>query len=190
MILMFVRHGVTDWNIQERFQGQLDVPLSNVGCLQAEVLKRHLAGVAFDAIYSSPLRRAYQTAHVIAGRNRILTDWRLAERHHGIWQGRRKQEIALRWPDLWERWDKQPISFTPQGGECAMQVQSRVQDFLQSIEGKTVLCVSHGVVIQTARSILLGTSYADNIRDLPRNASVHTFYVGRNQVDYCREDVL
>jgi len=180
--LVIVRHGQTDWNREERFQGQLDIPLNAVGRRQAETLNQQLGSVLFDARYSSPLRRAYETAEVIARGLPVHTDARLTEIHHGSWQGRTKRDIASEWPHLWNDWNKEPLNFTPPGGEAARSVRSRVEDFLQEVGGNNILCVSHGVVIQTFLSVLLGTSQEDYI---PSNASVHTFVFRDNRVrDY------
>jgi broad specificity phosphatase PhoE len=154
MNLVVVRHGQTDWNVEERYQGQLDVPLNATGRSQAEALKCNLAGIDFDAAYSSPLSRAFETAQIIANELEIVADGRLSEIHHGAWQGQTKLEIAERWPDEWERWSREPLHFTPPGGESMARVRTRVEDFLTSIRGSNVLCVSHGIVIQTLLSIL------------------------------------
>ena len=171
MNLVVVRHGQTDWNVEERYQGQLDVPLNAVGRHQAEALKRHLAGTQFDTAYSSPLRRAFETAQIIAGELPLIADARLTEIHHGDWQGKTKADIEKRWPDEWNRWNREPERFTPPGGESAVRVRARVEEFLATIQGTSILCVSHGVVIQTLLSILK--------RDVcvPPNASVHILNV-------------
>src|SRR5262245_42645494 len=153
--LVLVRHGQTDWNREERFQGQLDIPLNAAGRAQAETLKQQLGGSRFDVAYSSPLRRAYETAEIIAGGLRVFADARLTEIHHGSWQGRTKQDIADLWPEDWVQWNKLPLQFTPPGGEPAPSVRSRVEDFLQHIQGEHILCVSHGVIIQTFLSVLI-----------------------------------
>ena len=157
MMLVFIRHGQTDWNVEERYQGRLDIPLNDVGRRQAEALKCHLAGVRFDTAYSSPLRRALETAHIITNDLPIIVDERLAEIDHGLWQGRTKAEIASRWPEQWEQWSREPLGFTAPRGESAARVRERVEEFLSTIEGKNILCVSHGVVIQTLLSILLSS---------------------------------
>ena len=167
MNLVVVRHGQTDWNVEERYQGQLDVPLNAIGRSQAEALKRDLAGIDFDAAYSSPLSRAFETAQVIANELEVIADERLSEIHHGAWQGQRKFDIAEQWPDEWERWSKEPLHFTPPGGESVARVRARVEDFLTSIRGTNVLCVSHGIVIQNLLSILKHDTC------VPPNASVH-----------------
>ena len=177
MNLVVVRHGQTDWNVEERYQGQLDLPLNAVGRTQAEALKRRLAGTQFDTAYSSPLRRAFETAQIIAGELPLIADTRLSEIHHGDWQGKTKADIEERWPDEWNRWNREPEHFTPPGAESASRVRARVEDFLRTIQGTTVLCVSHGVVIQTLLSILkpvdLHRACRAHDTQVPPNASVH-----------------
>jgi alpha-ribazole phosphatase len=155
--LILVRHGLTDWNLERRYQGRLDIPLNAAGRAQAEALKAQLEDVPFEIVYSSPLRRAYETAEIISGGRPLVCDERLAEIDHGTWQGRTQDEIAERWPCEWQRWNTDPDQFTPPGGETAAQVQSRVKAFMSDIREKAALCVSHGVVIQTFLSTVLGT---------------------------------
>jgi broad specificity phosphatase PhoE len=173
---VFVRHGITDWNADGRFQGRLDIPLNAAGRRQAEILRDRLASISFDRIYTSPLRRAEETAQIVAGAQSIVSDWRLAEIDHGDWQGRTKQEIAVRWPDAWDAWNKDPLATATGGGESPEEVRRRVEDFLNTAAGEDVLCVSHGIVIQTVRRILLGARLEDSVTS-PRNASVHTFLI-------------
>jgi broad specificity phosphatase PhoE len=178
--LVLIRHGQTDWNVEERFQGQLDTAMNAVGRRQAADVKRYLAGTMFDKVYSSPLCRAFETARLIVGDSPIIPDRRLSEIHHGLWQGRTKNEIHRRWPDQWKRWQEQP-HFIPRDGEPAGVVRLRVEDFLMSMQGTNILCVSHGVIIQNVLSVLLGGSYG---ADVPRNGSVHIFYFRKK--DVCR----
>ena len=137
-------------------------------------MKHHLAGVRFDTVYSSPLRRAWDTARIVAGELPVIPDERLAEIHHGSWQGRTKTNIASRWPGEWERWNKEPLRFTPPDGEPAACVRARVEDFLGTLQGTNILCVSHGVVIQTFLSVLAGGSFLEHTH-APANGSIHTF---------------
>jgi broad specificity phosphatase PhoE len=186
---VFIRHGATDWNLEGRFQGQLDIPLNSEGRLQAQAVKDRLGSAAFDEIYTSPLRRASETARIIAGERVVQTDWRLAEIHHGEWQGLTKEEIASRWPDTWTAWNKDPLGTTTGSGESPDEVRRRVEEFLRTARGQAVLCVSHGIVIQTVRTILLGTQLEDRDRT-PRNASVHTFHVQETGPARYSEEVI
>ena len=190
MMLMFIRHGQTDWNLEERYQGRLDVPLNDVGRRQAKALKRRLAEVCFDTAYSSPLRRALETAQIIANDLHIIVDERLAEIDHGLWQGRTKAEIASRWPEQWEQWSKEPLGFTAPCGESAARVRERLESFLRTIEGKNILCVSHGVVIQTLPSVLLAHPFLEDDTYVPANGSIHTIrFRGRDVYDYRIEQI-
>jgi broad specificity phosphatase PhoE len=189
--LVVVRHGQTDWNVDERFQGRLDVPLNVKGRQQAGTLSKHLASATFDTVYASPLRRSAETARIVVGSLPITFDGKLAEIHHGCWQGRTKQEIAERWPDQWNRWQDEPKRFAPSGGESVDHVRLRVEDFLQTIQGTTVLCVSHGVVIQAFLSILLDDSCRRPPTYVPPNASIHIFSIdGKNVCDYRASEIV
>ena len=176
--LVLVRHGQTEWNVEERFQGQLDIPMNAVGCRQAADVKAYLAGTTFDQVYTSPLRRAFETARLIVEGSAVTPDWRLSEIHHGSWQGRTKNEIRRQWPDQWKRWREQS-QFTPRNGEPAGRVRLRVEEFFQSMQGTNVLCVSHGVIIQNFLSLLLGSSYSAQV---PCNCSIHLFYFRKSEV--------
>ncbi len=189
-MLVAVRHGQTDWNMEQRFQGHLDIPLNAAGYSQAETLKSHLAAIRFDAAYSSPLRRALETAQIIASDLPVSVDTRLIEIHHGCWQGRTKQDIAESWPHEWEQWNTEPRRFTPSGGESADCVRARVEDFLDAMQGTNILCVSHGVVIQTLLSVLVGGRYTGHNAYEPANGSIHTvWFRNKNVSDYRTERI-
>jgi broad specificity phosphatase PhoE len=184
-MLVVVRHGQTDWNLAERFQGHIDVPLNVSGCNQAKALRRRLEGIHFDATYSSPLRRALTTAQIINRDLPITLDARLMEIHHGCWQGRTKLYVARRWPDHWVRSNCEPERLTPDGGESVRHVRARVEDFISAVQGKNVLCVSHGVVIQTLLSILAGGTHMESNAYVPANGSMHTIrFHARDVYDY------
>ncbi len=184
-MLVAIRHGQTDWNVEERFQGHLDIPLNRVGYGQAKTLRSRLAGIRFDTAYSSPLQRALATAQIIASGVPVFVDTRLIEIHHGCWQGRTKRDIAERWPGEWQRWSTRPRHFTPPAGETADGVRTRIQDFLNAMQGTNILCVSHGVVIQTLLSILIGGPYSDHKAYEPENGSIHRVWFSDKSVcDY------
>jgi broad specificity phosphatase PhoE len=189
-VLVAIRHGQTDWNVEQRFQGHLDIPLNAAGYSQAEALRLRLAAFRFDAAYSSPLRRALATAQIIASDLPVLIDTRLIEIHHGCWQGRTKQDIAERWPHEWDQWNREPQRFTPSGGETAACIRARIEDFLNTMQGTNILCVSHGVVIQTLLSILLGGRYLEPNAYEPANGSIHTVRFRNKDVsDYRTERI-
>lgn len=187
-MLIAIRHGQTDWNVEERFQGHLDIPLNHIGFNQAQALRSRLAAIPFDSAYSSPLRRALTTAQIIASDLPVAVDPRLIEIHHGCWQGQTKRDIAERWPQEWERWNSDPERFTPTDGETADGVRTRIRDFLDTMQGTNILCVSHGVVIQTLLSVLIGGRYMDHKAYEPANGSIHTVWFRDNSVADYRAD--
>jgi broad specificity phosphatase PhoE len=133
--LILCRHGETDWNVEGRYQGQDDPPLNGQGVAQARQLAEELRDVGLEVLYSSPLRRALQTAEVVATTLGLPlnVDRRLMEIHQGDWQGRLRAEIAARYPALFRRWQSEPWAVTPPGGENLARVQSRVYAALDEI---------------------------------------------------------
>jgi len=189
-MLVAVRHGETDWNAEYRFQGQLDIPLNVAGCSQAVALRSRLSSSGFDTVYSSPLRRAFETARVISPGLPILEDARLTEIHHGSWQGKTRLEIETQCPDEWKQWRRGSRRFAPPGGESSMSVRARVEDFLGTFRGTNVLCVSHGVVIQILLAILTGSSRLGQDLYVPANGSIHTFrFRNANLCEYRIEQI-
>ncbi len=149
--LILVRHGISVWNAEGRFQGQSDPPLSDRGRRQAEMLAKELAGRGIREIYSSDLLRASQTAKALAKSTslRVVLDSRLREIHQGLWEGRLRGDIKQQWPELVSQWEKDPWKCSPPEGETLQQVDARVRSFLgdlleRSVDGN-VAVVSHKV---------------------------------------------
>jgi broad specificity phosphatase PhoE len=151
--LILIRHGETDWNVKGRYQGQADPPLNQKGVAQARQLAPKLRGVGLDALYSSPLRRALQTAQILAEALDIPlhTEPRLMEIHQGEWQTLLYTEIAARYPELFHRWQTEPWTVTIPGGENIAQVQERVyaavDEILARQRGQCVGLVTHRIPI-------------------------------------------
>jgi len=140
--LGLIRHGVTDWNLAGRMQGHTDIPLNETGIWQAKQLARRLAdeGVRWEAIYSSDLKRASETARYICEAlqlDEVRLDPRLRERGFGLAEGLTVQERAERFgPGLEEA-----------GVESAEQVLERCKQFLEDLLARgesRILIVSHG----------------------------------------------
>ncbi len=153
--LHLVRHGQTDWNIEGRFQGQADPPLNAVGRAQAEALAGGLAGGPYQALFTSDLARAHQTAAALAARVGLVArpDPRLREVHHGAWDGLLLAEIQARYPADWLARERAPETARPPGGETVGEVAARVAAALDDIArqhcGEDVLVVSHGLALAT-----------------------------------------
>ncbi|MDQ3929081.1 MAG: histidine phosphatase family protein [Chloroflexota bacterium] len=159
-----VRHGETTWNRERRFQGQQDVPLSQLGVEQSGIVARWLAEqqASFAAVYSSDLARAVQTAGIIAATLGLEPVYApaLREIHVGEWQGLLVDEIRQRYPGQLEEWDRLVDRFTLPGGESIPQVRDRVFGFYNSIvtrhPGQAIVIVSHGACLAALIVAMLG----------------------------------
>lgn len=147
--LYLVRHGETAWNRRGIYQGTTDVPLSATGEAQAEQLATTLRDVVFDAGYTSPLRRARETAEkVLRGRVPLVEVRDLREISYGLWQGRGMEPAGRCSPGLEWRWRENPWSVRFPGGETLEEVHARGTAALEGIlavhQGDTVLVSGHG----------------------------------------------
>ncbi len=134
-ILYLIRHGETPWNVEGRYQGQLDPPLTKKGQQQAAATATKLAGLNFKAIYSSDLARAYQTAQALAAKTGlpVQLDRRLREIHQGDWQGVLIGDIRAGWPQEIGGWEADPWQHQPPGGETLSQLQDRILAVIDDI---------------------------------------------------------
>jgi len=156
------RHGQTAWNLQRRFQGQLDVPLDDLGRAQAARAAALLAGFSPSAIVSSDLVRARETAQALAdvtGRQ-IATDPRLREIDVGVWQGLTFDEVAERYPVEAASW-RDGGDGRRGGGESLVEVGARavaaVDDALVSLaDGATLVVVTHGAAGRAIVASMIG----------------------------------
>lgn len=151
--LVLIRHGETDWNVEGRYQGQADPPLNARGLAQARRLAEELRDAGLDVLYSSPLRRAAETAEILASALNLPLhlEPRLMEINQGAWQGRLRGDIAARYPETFRRWQTEPWRVTPPGGESLAQVQARVYSAVEDIvarhKGQRIGLVTHRVPI-------------------------------------------
>ena len=145
-MIYIVRHGQTDWNVLGKIQGITNIPLNDKGREQAEEVKVQLQDVHFDAVFTSPLDRALDTASIIAPNAHVIIDDRLLERSYGGVEGSLK--IAL--PALRKLNSDQAL-----GIESIKSVRERIDEFCTEIEekyqNKNVLVVTHAAVIAFAR---------------------------------------
>ena len=148
-----VRHGETQWNVESRIQGQGDSPLTPAGLAQAEAIAGRLASERFDALVSSDLGRAMQTAAAIARRcgHAIVPDPRLRERNFGAGEGMTYAEIDRAWPDAFSRVRETDPDMAVPGGESRRQFHERVRDAFARLagahDGRRVAVVAHGGVL-------------------------------------------
>lgn len=159
--LLLVRHGETTWNAAGRYQGQIDVPLSDVGRQQAAALAQYLAQEKIDVIYASDLQRAAETAQHIAASHSlpVLTDPRLREISFGEWEGLTHAEIRERYSEALDSWLDAPMDNAPPAGETMTQVAERVRPLLdamiQAHQEQTVLWATHGGLLRILLCLLL-----------------------------------
>ena len=151
--LILARHGETDWNRDGIWQGHGDPPLNDLGRQQAMELAARLADVEIDALYSSDLRRAYETAQIVGAAKGldITAEPDLREIDIGVWSGLTRAQIEERFPDM-ERHD----------GEASDAFDTRAVGVLRRIagahDGHQVLVVTHGGVVRALQRHLTGES--------------------------------
>lgn len=182
--VLAIRHGETAWNVGNRIQGQLDVPLNDVGRWQARRLGAALADEDIAVVYTSDLTRACETAEAVAGgTRRLVPDTGLRERHFGTLQGKTWAEIEEHWPVESERWRKRDPSFGPPGGETLAAFYERAvaaaTRLASAHPGQTIALVAHGGVmdclyraatrvgLQASRSWLLGNAAINRLLFTP-----------------------
>lgn len=180
--LIVVRHGQTEWNAVDRFQGYLDTKLSEMGRKQAAALADRLQNGNISAIYSSDLQRAMQTAQPIAQKLQlpIKVDQRLRERNMGIFQGLTFAEISEKFPQEhanFMTWD--PDYIIPEGESSRQKYERTISCFDEialAESGKDVLVVSHGGTIDALFRHALGLSLSQPRKYKNFNASINRFY--------------
>jgi HAD superfamily hydrolase (TIGR01509 family) len=155
MKLYLVRHGETLWNMENRYQGDTDVPLSPKGEGQARQVRDQLAGIDFDAVYSSSMQRARRTAEIIV-ENRDQKVQQLPDVHEmalGEMEGVHSSEVHEKFPGVVEQWRNEPITFTVPGGESLQDVCDRTWPQLDALaakhQGQNILLVAHHTVNKT-----------------------------------------
>jgi ribonuclease H / adenosylcobalamin/alpha-ribazole phosphatase len=153
-VTLLLRHGQTAMSARKRYAGRSDVPLTDLGVQQAVAAAKRLASAGLDAIVTSPLLRAVQTAEEVAATTGVpaVTDAGFRETDFGAWEGLTFAEVRERWPDELNRWLADPGA-APPGGESLAEVSQRVTAALQRVlsagERQTVLVVSHVTPIKT-----------------------------------------
>jgi probable phosphoglycerate mutase len=170
--LICIRHGETDWNLQQRFQGQIDVPLNATGQAQAQRLAARLAAEPPDRLFSSDLQRALQTAQPLAAA------WGLSatpvpglrEQSFGVLEGLDLPAIQQQHPALWQEWLLQRGDFALPRGESMRQFHARVLAavgwLVQAHAGQRLVLVTHGGVLDMLWRSAQGLPL-EGLRDCP-----------------------
>ena len=148
-----IRHAYAQGNLDRTFQGHIDGELTELGYRQLDCLAEYCRGLAFDAVYSSPLSRAMETARAAARYHQlpVQPDAGLLEIDGGSWEGRKWSELEAEDPARYEQWRKKAPAFCAPGGERLEHVYARMRDAILHIvekeRDKTICIVSHGCAI-------------------------------------------
>ncbi|MCU1348490.1 MAG: hypothetical protein JWO56_1520 [Acidobacteria bacterium] len=191
--VLLVRHGATELSAEDRFAGAIDVQLSDGGRDQARRLGTRLAGEPIAAAYASPMSRTLETARLIVAPQpqtpEVTPVDALREIAHGRWEGRTRAEVEQLFPEEYRRYEHDPFSFAPTGGETGLQVIARsLPALLQLVErhlGEQLLIVSHKATIRLLLSSLLGfdsRKYRDRLDQSPAALNILDF----KDVDHAR----
>lgn len=161
--LYLIRHGESEWNALKKIQGQQDVPLTEKGTKQAELTGKRLIKEDIKKIYSSDLKRAYQTAKIIGNilNVEVIPIKELREINFGIWEGLNSDILESKYPKEHELWLKQPEKLKIDGAETIFEVQKRAMESINKIisdndNEDNILIVSHGATLKTIILGLLG----------------------------------
>jgi broad specificity phosphatase PhoE len=195
--ILLARHGESDWNRSKRWQGFADRPLTELGRRQAIELAERLEATELDAVYSSDLQRARETAEIVArtrGLN-VETTPDLREVDVGSWSGLTRAEAEARFPENYARWLQGGEGWDD--GETYDQLGERVVRAIQRIakegEGQRVLVVAHGGTIRAVHAAALGVDVHTyrRIQRVEPNATLSAVCVEQGRLsELCRTEDL
>jgi len=174
-----VRHGQTAMNVENRFRGRLDVPLSTIGRAEAWEAARRLKGAGLSVVYTSPLGRAREVAEAIATTSQLAAVREhdgLVNLDYGRWEGLTRQECADADPSDWLLYADDPEEATCPEGESLAAAADRMVAALKEIgrahRGETVAAVSHGAMLRLAVLRVAPPSGADWQFELPTGSAL------------------
>ncbi|UWE16991.1 histidine phosphatase family protein [Herbaspirillum huttiense] len=182
--ILLIRHGETDWNVDKRLQGHIDIGLNEAGQRQVLALGEALAGEGIDAVFASDLQRARDTAQAVAGAAGLAVqiDAGLRERCYGGFEGLRHTEIEARYPEAYRQWKAREPDFRYPAGERIAETMrefyersvAAVQRVLASGRYRKVAIVTHGGVLECVHHWASQTSFAQ-----PRTFDIFNASVNR-----------
>jgi len=149
--LILIRHPETDWNKQKRYMGRADIPLNSRGRKQARIISNYLKKEKVSVVYSSGLKRALETAELIAKTHnlKVKEDERLNETDFGQWEGMTFKQIQKRYPGLAKKFLSNLLKLKIPGGESFSEFKNRISASLKEIlaeEQGNVVIIAHGGV--------------------------------------------
>ncbi len=176
--VIFIRPGETDWNRAVRWQGWVASPLNEHGKRQAERLANYVRHIGMTCLYTSDLKRALQTADILAGKLGFaaIPDERLRERNIGKWQGLTIDEMRSWYPAQYEQLLADAENYRVPGGESRADVRKRMvaafDDILKQQNGETVGVISHTTAIHELLAALIPDNKSQEVE--VSNTSVTT----------------
>lgn len=181
--LIVIRHGETEWNLQGRWQGHDDSPLTENGIQQTRALAKSLASCDATALYSSDLGRTIQTSEIISEKTglEIILEPRIRERHLGVFQGLTTSEMASQFPEYYKAYKVSGAGYRVPGGESKRDRYERsiacFNELAAKHKGETILVVTHGGVLNALFRHVVGLSL-----DAPRY--FHIWNTSKNQFSW------
>lgn len=189
MLIAFVRHASTEWNVQGRMQGHRDIPLSARG--RAEVRTWRLPPELREqaAWLASPLLRAVETATILSGRT-PRAEPALVEMDWGAWEGHRLADLRAQYGDAFVRNEQRGLDFRPPRGESPRDVLARLTRWLATLDpgGQPIVAVTHNGVLRALLAAATGWDMTGKPPVRLRAATLQRFSVARNgrlAIDEC-----
>ena len=190
-VLLVLRHGQTQWNLEKRLQGSKDIPLNETGraqaCENGKTLRTLLAKEAIDSkevkIFASPLCRAMETAQIACKEagliGEIRPEARLAEQCYGLLEGMTHGEIQEKYPYCWYMRQHNPLSYVPPQGESGEAFQERISSVINSLSGITLL-VGHFGLLRTLIALCKTNNIKTDIDFETLTGAQDTVYMVKN----------
>jgi len=179
LLLYLLRHGETDWNVEQRIQGVSDTALNGVGVAQAEALARAMRGRPIARVYASPLSRARRTAEIVARALGVplAEEAGIAELNQGELEGTAFRQLHETHPGFMALWRSRPARARMPGGETLAELQERawaaMERFLEAHRGETIAAVSHNLAIISILCRVLGVELDGFRRLRQHNAAMN-----------------
>ncbi|MDH7578779.1 MAG: alpha-ribazole phosphatase [Bacillota bacterium] len=185
--LLLVRHGQTGWNHDARYQGHTDIELSEAGFKQAQLLAQRLVREPVEAVYASDLRRAFETARIVAAPHKlqVQTVPELREINFGAWEGLTFEEIKTQFRELAANWYTSPAKIRIPQGETFAELKERayntVMELVKKHDPGTLIIVTHGGTIRAIICALLNIdlNHAFRIRQDNGALNIIEYYENR-----------
>jgi phosphoserine phosphatase len=200
--IYLIRHGETEWNKDQRSQGcSNDIPLSELGLLQAEAVGKRLSCEKIDMVFSSTLLRAHQTAEIIAKHHNIPVTKcsEFIEINFGKWEGLRLSDIKENYNDAYNVWRKTPHLADIPGAESIAKLKDRsmnkLYELIEANPNKNILIVSHGISIKVIITAIMDMDFSNMHRIRQDNTAINIFdyednvfdLVGLNDICHLRD---